>query len=64
MFQEAWNQAVELARFWVECFGKFCTQYSGVISLSSLIIAAGILISIIIMIQRRKPRPFARTSEG
>ena len=63
MFQEAWNQAVEFARFWVECFGKGCARYSGVISLCSLIIAAGILISII-MIQRRKPWPFARTSAG
>ena len=33
MFQEAWNQAVEFARFWVECFGKGCARYSGVISL-------------------------------
>ena len=53
MFQEAWNQAVELVRFLVECFGKFCTRYSGVISLSSLIIAAGILIRIIMAMGNR-----------
>lgn len=53
MFQEAWNQAVELARFLVECFGKFCTRYSGVISLSSLIIAAGIIIRIIMAMGNR-----------
>lgn len=53
MLQEGWNQAVELARFLVECFGKFCTRYSGVISLSSLIIAAGILIRIIMAIGKR-----------
>lgn len=64
MFQEAWNQAVELARFWVECFGKFCTQYSGVISLSSLIIAAGILISIIMAIGTRSPIDREYTAQG
>lgn len=64
MFQEAWNQAVELARFWVECFGKFCTQYSGVISLSSLIIAAGILIRIIMAIGTRSPIDREYTAQG
>lgn len=53
MFQEAWNQAVEFARFWVECFGKGCARYSGVISLCSLIIAAGILIRIIMAMGNR-----------
>ena len=64
MFQEAWNQAVELAHFWVECFGKFCTQCSGVISLSSLIIAAGILISIIMAIGTRSPIDREYTAQG
>lgn len=64
MFQEAWNQAVELARFWVECFGKGCARYSGVISLSSLIIAAGILISIIMAIGTRPPIDREYTAQG
>ena len=64
MFQEAWNQAVEFARFWVECFGKGCARYSGVISLSSLIIAAGILISIIMAIGTRSPIDREYTAQG
>lgn len=64
MFQEAWNQAVELARFLVECFGKFCTQYSGVISLSSLIIVAGMFICIIMAIGTRSPIDREYTAQG
>lgn len=64
MFQEAWNQAVEFARFGVECFGKGCARYSGVISLCSLIIAAGILISIIMAIGTRSPIDREYTAQG
>ena len=64
MFQEAWNQAVEFARFWVECFGKGCARYSGVISLCSLIIAAGILIRIIMAIGTRSPIDREYTAQG
>ena len=64
MFQEAWNQAVEFARFWVECFGKGCARYSGVISLCSLIIAAGIVIRIIMAIGTRSPIDREYTAQG
>lgn len=50
MFQEAWNLAVKLAKFFIERDGRFCARYSDLISLLSLIIAVGMIALLILAI--------------